>query len=128
MSEKYELEEIREFRGEYYLHAYVSILTGLSYDEISPHIERRMTGSKFRRAFNKLGFNTNHRFIAFDPETQYPALIKCHLRGETKHWYPFVYYDNKVYAPDHGGVYDSLDSFLINNKDFRITSMLQVWI
>lgn len=129
MQQLYEIEDLSEYRPEHVHHALISTLTGLSFEEIAPHAKAGgMTGNEWRKLFQKLGFNTSKRFIKFDAQTKYPVLLRCHHLHDDKHWHAFVYYNDRVYAPHHGGAYPTLDNFLEFNKYLKITSMLQVWI
>lgn len=129
MKHKYELEELCDLRGELYMHALVKVLTGLEYDEIEPAINKnKNNGQGVINIFRDLGFNVTPKFKKFDPDTEYPAMIRCKSCDDKSHWYPFVYYDGKVYAPHHGGTYPSVELFLDNCRDLKITSMIQVWI
>lgn len=116
-------------------------LTGLDKEEILPLMKDRLKGSDFKRIFRKLGFNTNDRFIKFDPETKYPVVLR--LQGKQKgYWYAFAYYDGQIYDPWNNRIL-LLDAdseirklkgkyFIQKNwfygETLRITSMLQVWI
>lgn len=116
-------------------------LTGLEEHEITPHIKDRLRGSDFKRIFNKLGYNTNQRFVKFDPETEYPVVLR--LQGKEKgYWYAFVYHNGQIYDPwnnriillDSGSEVRKLngkyfiENFFFYGQTLRITSMLQVWI
>lgn len=129
MDHKFELQPLSELREEYWMHALFSVITGLDYDEIDRVIKKkRCSGQEWISMVRDLGFNVSPRWKSFDPETIYPCIIRCHHRDANSSWYPFIYYDDKVYAPHHGGTYDSLSQFLNENDYFRITSMIQVWI
>lgn len=116
-------------------------LTGLEKEEVFPFIKDRLKGSDFKRIFQKLGYNTNDRFISFDPETRYPVVLR--LRGREKgYWYAFVYSNGHIYDPYNNKVFRLDDEFYVRKikgkyfltmswlygQPLRITSMMQVWI
>lgn len=124
---KYELDWTRYYpdNGHYTI---IAILTGLPLEDIkkaSPS-KRAWGGQTYVYVFKKLGFNSNNRFIKFNPETEYPCLMRF-KRTDIKepYWYGCVYYDNIVYM---GNCRVKFSDFLNNNTNIRITSMLQVWI
>lgn len=127
--QKYEIEPIVQY-GYYWFHAQVKVLTGLEYDEIDRVFKtNEFTGQGVIQLFRDLGYNVTPRWKKFDPNTEYPAMIRCRSLTDKSHWFPFVYYDGKVYAPNQSdGIYNSIDEFLDNCRDLKITSMIQVWI
>lgn len=110
-------------------------LTGLSWQEVDKVVNKdRMTGSEHVKAFNQLGFNTNKRFIKFDPKTYYPAVLRCAGKGC---WYAFVYSNGMVFDPYNNLAFSINDkkrvkriknSYYLTDYNLKITSMLQVWI
>lgn len=135
---KYEIEA-KCFPG-YPLETLVGTLTGLDYEDIKPRSEKikRWGGQTFVKLFRDLGYNVNPRFIAFDPETNYPCLMRCRsFDRKDPYWYGFGYYDNVIYDQD-GDTYFTEEVFkTIRGKSYfvtksgaklRVTSMLQVWI
>lgn len=124
---KYEIP-VNYFEGKHH-ETIIGLLTGLTLEEIqavTPRREKWRTRD-YLHAFYKLGFNTNVRFIAFHPETQYPCIMRCRAKPDTGYWYGYVYYDNIVYASNNF-IY-TLDDFINYLGDqLRVTSMLQVWI
>lgn len=125
--EKYELDWTRYHPGNHH-YTVIAILTGLPIEEIeavSP-VADCWGGQRFVEVFRKLGFNVNRRFKKFDPDTEYPCLMR-HKRTDIKepYWYLEVYYDGKVYG---GNSYYTLEDWMKQYPQCKITSMLQVWI
>jgi hypothetical protein len=106
----------------------IAILTGLSFEEIidaSPKYDR-WYGRDFVKTFQKLGFNTNERFVKFHPATDKPCMLRLVDIDKTKSgWYAWAYCDGLV--ADNGSAYN-LELWKTFYPDLRITSMLQVWI
>lgn len=119
----------------------IATLTGLEFEDIkqvTDQLGKRWNGQTYINVFHKLGFNTS-KFIKFDPETKYPCMLRL-SRKDDSFWYVFVYNDNKLYHRKevsffdevfrylNGSYYTNLDTRIGNNKAYKITSMLQVWI
>jgi len=135
---KYEFDVINY--GELYFNESVlSTLTGLEINEVHRLVKsigkKRWGGQLYIKALQILRFNTNPRFVKFNPETPYPCILRCrnHQKGI---WYLFYYCNGIIY--DYCG-----NSFLLINKSqvaiikgsfflkqyqMKITSMLEVWI
>lgn len=139
---KYEIESVNF--GRYMHHEnIIGMLTGLPLDEINTALKKLgiippypydfkskdiWNTRDYLNTFHALGFNTNPRFKKFDPETKYPCIMRCKQRGEENgYWYGWVYNDNTVY--DTHSQVCTFDQWIeIYKKDYRVTSMLQVWI
>lgn len=123
---KFEIEHVYDF--DHSAEAIISMLTGLNLSEVCPHVStQRLTGSAFKNIIQKLGFNTNQRFIDFNPETKYPCIMRVLQKGYNNGWYAFVYYNQQVYwgcSP----IVMPFTEFIELYSDCRVTSMLQVWI
>ncbi|QEL01567.1 hypothetical protein FKG96_12370 [Olivibacter sp. LS-1] len=124
---KYQLDGKRYYPNNHH-HTVIAVLTGLDIVDIidaSP-LNDHWGGQTFVKTFNKLGFNTNHRFIKFDRDTIYPCLMRT-KRTDIKepYWYCFPYYDGWVYFE---GYCYGFEYFFAMYNNLRITSMLQVWI
>jgi len=78
-------------------------------------------GPAFIKMFRFLGFNTNDRFIKFDPNTDKPCIMRttCYRKN-----YWFVW----IYDGEHVNNTYTLAEWKKEYKKFKITSMLQVWI
>ena len=128
MMEKYELDEGRYHENEGHI-TRIAILTGCEYEDIklvAPD-KKLWKGTDYVKTFNKLGFNTNPRFVSFDKDTYYPCLMRYHNKDELKYWYAFAYYDGIVYQGC--SMKCTLDEWLeAYGHRVVITSMLQVWI
>lgn len=136
--EKYEIELV--FYGDgLYNQSVISSLTGLDFedsDKAVKEVKRLLwSGQTYVQVFRKLGFNTNPRFIKFDPETHYPCIMRCinHKKGV---WYLFMYHQGMVYDI-HGNSFPLNDPNEVSNMNgsyflkwygMKVTSMLQVWI
>lgn len=129
---KYEIEAV--FHPLHFFESQICSLTGLELEEVLQHTKKIKTwrSRTYIDLFRELGFNTNHRFIKFDPDTKYPCLMRTKEYGpEGKHWYGFVYYDHLVYmigedTEQVGAI--GLNRFKAYYPQLKITSMLQVWI
>lgn len=127
MTNKFEIP-FNYFDGKHH-ETIIGLLTGLTLEEIEAATPRRKFWytRDYMHAFFKLGFNTNPRFIRFDPATEYPCIMRCQKKPDDGHWYGWVYYDNLVYHT-HGYLWE-FDKWIEEySEDFRVTSMLQVWI
>ena len=124
---KYEIEHV--CFDDYPIESEFAMLTGLELDEILKVTGKitHWSGQAFVRAFQKLGYSCNNRFIKFDKNTGYPCLMRCHkIRKKENHWYGFVYYDGYIYHVSAGKITWALWNDWY--PDLKITSMLQVWI
>lgn len=113
--------------------ALVAVLTGLEIDDIKEvnievcrvnGISRYKTawgGQHFIKLFRALGFNTNDRFVKFDPNTDKPCIIRT-TSFQKGYWYAFIF-DGKLVD----NIW-TLEQFHVRWKKLKITSMLQVWI
>ncbi len=133
---KYEIESVRwpDLGG----HAEtIGTLTGLEKHEVAAAIKNlpdSWGGQLYIKVFRKLGFNTNPRFVKFDPETKWPCIMRFQSRNKG-HWYAMVYYDHHLYFEgckinweQHvRKLYGKL-FFIDGTVPLKITSMLQVWI
>jgi hypothetical protein len=124
---KYELDWTRIHDNHH--HLVIAVLTGHSIEDIiaaSPTYDS-WAPRDYINTFRKLGFNTNNRFIKFNPETPYPCLMRYTRTDiDEPYWYGSVYYDHKV---DEGSARWAFDNWLkYHNGTIRVTSMLQVWI
>lgn len=107
----------------------IGLLTGLDLEEIQAVTSNRKIWytRDYVHAFFKLGFNTNPRFVPFDPDTQYPCIMRCRQKPDSGYWYGWVYYDGMVY--DTGNCFYTFDEWIeYFGNQYRVTSMLQVWI
>lgn len=125
----YEIELV--YFGEYYHHeTIIGILTGLPLDEIKAKCPDRdiWYTPDYLNTFRALGFNVNPRFKKFDPNTEWPCIMRCHCSiGKDRYWYGWVYYRDWVYSSRNEQF--TFDEWIkIYGKRFRVTSMLQVWI
>jgi hypothetical protein len=127
MENKYEIEVVN-FGDDYFIESEIAILTGLSLEEILIVTKgvQRHPGQWYVRAFQKLGYNCNNRFIKFDKKTQYPCMMRCKKRGVNNCWYGWIYYDGHIYDIHEGKITWAKWNALWPN--FKVTSMLQVWI
>ncbi len=112
-------------------------LTGLDLDELiaaSKDLGIRWNGQTYIKLLNNLGFNTGRGFVKFDANTQYPCLLRL-SRSDDKYWYTYPYYDGFIYhgldrfdLKSHSKLINGKYFLTLNNKPYKITSMLQVWI
>lgn len=140
--EKYEINPVT-FGANMHHETIIGILTGLELDEINIALKKLKIipaypydfkskdiwfTKDYLNTFHELGFNTNERFRKFDPETVYPCIMRCkRVREENGYWYGWIYNNHWVYDT-HGSVWtfdEWIDQF---KKEYRVTSMLQVWI
>ncbi len=135
---KYEIEIVDYGQG--YMHqSILSSLTGLEFDEVDKVVRsirrKRWGGQTFIKAFQALGFNTNPRFVKFDPETPYPCILRC--SGQNKgYWYVFYYNDGIIYdghmhsfaLGDASKVRKYNNSYFLKRYGMKVTSMLEVGI
>jgi hypothetical protein len=135
MSQAYEIELVTS-NGHDYWESLFATLTGLDKVEVWNRLPanireaRSWGGANFVQAARALGFNCNPRFIKFDPATPWPCILRCKpVDKECRWWYSRVYHQGSVYQV--GGqrpLIQKLEYFLRDNPQFRITSMLQVWM
>lgn len=134
----YEFEIINY--GQIYFHeSTLSTLTGLDFDEVHPLVKsigkERWGGQLYIKALQNLGFNTNPRFVKFNPDTSYPCIIRCrnHEKGI---WYLFYFCNGIVYdwlgnsflLTDKSHVAKIRGSHFLKQYQMKVTSMLEVWI
>lgn len=131
--------EIINYGQPYFHESTLSTLTGLDFGEVHNMVKsigkKRWGGQLYIKALQNLGFNTNPRFVKFNPDTSYPCILRCRNK-EKGVWFLFYYCNGIVY--DWWG-----NSFQLNNKaevarirgsyflkkyQMKITSMLEVWI
>lgn len=137
---KYEFKVVQFLENNVTHHDVLCTMTGLDYDDVDPVVKsinrERWSVSLYIKALQQLGFNTNSRFIKFDPDTPYPVIARVPIGGN-KGWYLFYYYDGILYAEnnDQWNIYDDQSIKCIKgkwyirfDKVYKITSMLQVWI
>lgn len=122
---KYEIEPAY-FPG-FHFESEIGTFTGLSLEQILPITKgiTRWSGSIYVKVFRKLGFSCNPRFRKFEKETPYPCIMRTRKVGVKKYWYGFVYYDEKIYLQDRILEWAEWNAEFPN---YKITSMLQVWI
>lgn len=129
MNQKYEIEPVC-FGPNMHHESIVGLLTGLDLEEIKAVCPKNdiWYTKTYLEVFHKLGFSTNPRFKKFDPETQYPIIMRCKKVGEENgYWYGWVYNDYKVY--ESSGAAFTFDQWIeFYATYYRVTSMLQVWI
>lgn len=135
---KYEIEIIN-YGDPYFHESTLSTLTGLPFEEVHDMVEsirkKRWGGQLYIKAFQNLGFNTNSRFIRFDPRTTYPCILRCrnHVKG---YWYLFYFnagviydcYGNQFELSDTYNVINRKGSYFLKNYGMKVTSMLEVWV
>lgn len=135
---KYEIEVVC-YGPDLHNQSVISSLTGLDFDEADQAVKsisrKSWSGQTYVKVFQNLGFNTNPRFVKFDPITPYPCVMRCrnHKKG---YWYLFLYHDGIVYDI-HGNSFRLDDpynvtirkgSYILKNYGMKVTSMLQVWV
>lgn len=125
-AQKYEIELVNF--PDHWFESEIAMLTGLEFEEIRAVTRDviRWSGSQYVRIFRKLGYNTNARFVKFDKNTPYPCMMRCKIPHDKSHWAGFVYYDGKIYHPNEGIL--SWAEWNAMYPNYRVTSMLQVWI
>ncbi|CDS94493.1 hypothetical protein BN1088_1431980 [Sphingobacterium sp. PM2-P1-29] len=135
---KYEIEVVN-YGPDYHNQTAISSLTGLFFEEADQAVKdvnrKCWGGQTYVKVFQNLGFNTNPRFIKFDPATPYPCIMRCsnHVKG---YWYLFIYHDGIVYdlygnsfrLDDKTYVSKRNGSYFLKRYSMKVTSMLQVWI
>lgn len=127
---KYEIEPV--FCPEHAIVSEICTLTGLPIEDVLPIAMpiTRWNGKAYIETFRKLGFNCNPRFVKFDRDTHYPCLMRTRKLKVKNYWFGFVYYDGRVYvqcAPFGWEVFEWAD-WNACFPNYKITSMLQVWI
>lgn len=135
---RYEIEIVNFGEG-FYHESTLSTLTGLPFDEV--HEAVKATGRKswggqlYIKTLQNLGFNTNPRFIKFNPHTPYPCILRC-CNQKKGYWYVFYYnggivYDwkgNSFQLTDNRNVRNFKGSYFLKNYGMKVTSMLEVWV
>ncbi|MFD1770882.1 hypothetical protein [Sphingobacterium suaedae] len=135
---KYEFE-IVNFGDGYWHESTLATMSGLPFAEVHAAVKAtgrdRWGGQLYVITFQSLGFNTNPRFVKFDPSTSLPCILRCrnHVKG---YWYVFYYnagvvYDcvgNSFLLNDHGEVTLRNGSYFLKCYGMKVTSMLQVWV
>ncbi len=138
MMNKYEIEVVC-YGPDLLNQSVISSLTGLDFDEADQAVKsislKSWSGKTYIEVFQNLGFNTNPRFVKFDPNTHYPCIMRCrnHVKG---YWYLFLYHDSIVYdihgnsfrLDDPYNVVKRNGSYFLTNYRMKVTSMLQVWV
>lgn len=124
---KYEIDHIN-FGDGFHFQSEIAMLTGLGLDEVlsATSKESRWSGQAFVRLFQSLGYSCNNRWIKFDRNTKYPCMIRCKKPKVKSHWYGWVYYDGFIYDVYEGKITWAQWNAMWPN--FKVTSMLQVWI
>lgn len=135
---KYEIEVV-SYGPDLYNQSVISSLTGLDFDEADPAVKsisrKSWNGQTYIKIFQNLGFNTNPRFVKFDPATPYPCIMRCRNHGKG-YWLLFLYQNDIVYDL-HGNSFRPDDpynvvkrngSYFLKNYGMKVTSMLQVWV
>lgn len=114
--------------------AIICCLTGLDPNDISHlKIKERFNGKWIIDVFRSLGYDTNNRFVKFDPKSEFPVIMRC--VGKKKGiWYALIYHDGIVWNP-YSNEFFNYDDHVYKGKikvlkpyNLKITSMLQVWI
>jgi hypothetical protein len=111
----------------------IAVLTGLPLCEVIAASKVKpgagWYGREMRDLVHSLGFNCSPRFLPFDPNTPYPALMRYVFKKENRGtgWDVLAYNDRKVYLPVQEWVME-LENFKTCNRNLKITSMMQVWI
>lgn len=135
---KYEFEVINYGRP-YFHESTLSTLTGLEFNEVHPFVKstgkKQWGGQLYIKALQNLGFNTNPRFVKFNPETKYPCILRCRTH-EKGIWYLFYYCNGTVYdwwgnsfeLTDITNVACIKGSYFLKQYQMKVTSMLEVWI
>lgn len=135
---KYEIEVVN-YGPDHHNQTAISTLTGLCFEEADQAVKKVNRkcwgGQTYVKVFQNLGFNTNPRFIKFDPATPYPCIMRCsnYVKG---YWYLFIYHDGIVYdlfansfrLDDKMHVSKRNGSYFLKHYGMKVTSMLQVWI
>lgn len=123
---KYEIDLIIH---ETYIDSEIAMLTGLELEDIQPLTSKltSIRGKTYIEIFRKLGYSCNPRFIKFDKNSEYPCLMRTRKLKDKKYWYGFIYYDGKVYDHNYAEVL-TWAKWNANYPNYRVTSMLQVWI
>jgi len=148
--EKYEIEHQHNLTPEDECLVLISMLTGYPLEEVREQVEPRLRkaagwyGRDFIATFRKMGYDCSPKFKPFDKDTPYPCLMRYGpsrmlLARETVErrrekgnpdlkpspwWNVLVYYDGLVYDLDQPAPFPLHHL----NPDYRITSMLQVWV
>lgn len=135
-NERYEIEPVFWGRDRWF-ESEIGTLTGLPLEDILPVTSNisHWSGGTYRKVIQELGYNTNGRFMKFDKETRWPCLMRCKRHDDKSHWFGWVYHRGKIYCEgkeyQFSDFYRNLSGqeyFSWENKVYKITSMLQVWI
>ncbi|WP_392471354.1 hypothetical protein ACF3OC_08285 [Sphingobacterium cellulitidis] len=135
---KYEFEIVNYGRP-YFHESTLSTLTGLEFDDVHSFVKsigkKKWGGQLYINALQNLGFNTNPRFVKFNPDTNHPCILRCrnHEKGI---WYLFYYcngivydvWDNSFELTDFTNVAYIKGSYFLKNYQMKVTSMLEVWV
>lgn len=111
-------------------------MTGLDFEEADQAVKsisrKSWSGQTYVKVFQNLGFNTNARFVKFDPTTPYPCIMRCrnHLKG---YWLLFLYHDGIIYdlhgnsfrLDDPYNVVKRNGSYFLKLYGMKLMSMLQ---
>ncbi len=132
---RYEIEPVT-VEGDWF-YSMVATLTGHEADVIQVHDMGKRNGKGMRDLFRALGFNCSERFIPFDPETQWPCVMRIPHVGHSG-WWCLVYFEERLYVFSQKTgttVYPAVFKHQFGcywlcwfGNAYRITSMMQVWI
>lgn len=139
-NQKYELEHV--WWPEHGHESMIGTLTGLPLEDIlkvTSKMPEAWSGQMYIKVLRKLGFNTNNRFVKFDPETPYPCIIRMKSHNpKDPNWYAAVYNDGTLYNQDQERDFERemrhvlgkyfTKTWQVDNIILRVSSMLQVWI
>lgn len=135
---KYEFKIVNYGRP-YFHESTLSTLTGLEFDDVHSFVKsigkNKWGGQLYIKALQNLGFNTNPRFIKFNPETSYPCILRCR-NHENGIWYLFYFCNGIIYdcwgtsflLTDKSQVATIKGSYFLKQYQMKVTSMLEVWI
>jgi hypothetical protein len=136
-TQSYEIELVRSETDSDYHISMLATVTGLPKQEIweklPEHLKKANSwrGSSFGEVARLLGYNTNLRFIKFDPETPWPCILRVQVPDEwgwKGKWWALVYNQKVVYDVHNRPALRYIEHWLDEHPGCRITSMLQVWI
>lgn len=131
---KYEMEHQHHPEADDECLVLISMLTGHALEDVRGKVPPRLHkghgwyGRDFIAAFRELGYDCSPKFKPFEIDTPYPCLMRYGPRKPASRkedwWSVVVYYDGLVYDPALP------EPFALNlfNPDYKITSMLQVWM
>lgn len=133
----YEIELVASTSEHDWHEAQLATLTGLSKAEVYEAMPAEYRGKDSFRSrgyidcARALGFNTNQRFIKWDPKTPWPCIMRVQVPDEwgwKGRWWSLIYHDGMVYdvsCPPHERCFQLWQR---DNPGCRVTSMLQVWM